>query len=119
MTPVTWHSGRGYGTLAPSGPLSPERTAPGDRSFPGRVTMIARDPSGMLDMREAATLAGVSVRTIRSWREKGYLARQGIGDRGQPLFTAEAVRAAEQLARAKGIQASGIDPRLLRQRPAA
>lgn len=81
--------------------------------------MIARDPSGMLDMREAGTLAGVSVRTIRSWREKGYLARSGIGDRGNPLFTAESVRAAEQLARSKGIQASGIDPRLLRQRPAA
>ena len=80
--------------------------------------MIARDPSGLLDMREAAALAGVSVRTIRSWRDKGYLDRQGLGGDGRPLFTAAAVRAAEQLARAKGIAASGIDPRQLRGRAA-
>ncbi len=81
--------------------------------------MIARDPSGLYDMREAATLAGVSVRTIRSWREKGYLDRQGLGADGRPLFTAEAVRAAEQRARAKGIETSGVDPRLLRRPPVA
>jgi DNA-binding transcriptional MerR regulator len=79
--------------------------------------MIARDPSGLYDTREAATLAGVTARTIRSWREKGYLARTGIGDRNQALFSAAAVRHAEGLARDKGIATTGIDPRLLRKPP--
>jgi hypothetical protein len=97
--------------------VSPERAAPGDYAFRGRVTMIARDPSGLYDTREAAALAGVSARTIRSWRDKGYLARAGIGDRNQALFTAEAVRNAERTARQHGIAASGVDPRLLRKPP--
>lgn len=79
--------------------------------------MIPAHPSGMLTTREAATLVRVSPVTIRAWRRLGYLDKQGLDERGYPLHTAEAVRAAEQLVRQHGIEASGIDPRLLR-RPA-
>lgn len=88
-------------------------------SFHGAVTMIAADPSGLLTTAESARLARVARSTLRDWRRKGYLAPQGLDASGYPLHSAEAVRAAEELARQHGIQASGIDPRLLRQRPAA
>jgi DNA-binding transcriptional MerR regulator len=80
--------------------------------------MIAAHPSGMLSTREAARVAGVSPVTIRAWRRLGHLASQGLDERGYPLHTAEAVRAAEQLVRQHGIAASGIDPRQLRGRAA-
>lgn len=76
--------------------------------------MIAADPSGLLSTREAALLVGASRSTIRDWRRKGYLAPQGLDERGYPLHSAAAVREAERLACQQGIEASGIDPRLLR-----
>ncbi len=82
------------------------------------MSVIASRPDGYLTTREAARLAGVEPVTIRQWRNRGWLARQGLDERGYPLHTAEAVRAAEQLVRQHGIQASGIDPRQLRGRAA-
>ncbi|HZR50093.1 MAG TPA: helix-turn-helix domain-containing protein [Streptosporangiaceae bacterium] len=70
---------------------------------------------GMLTTPQAARLVGVSPATVRSWRNRGYLAPQGLDERGNPLHTPEAVRAAERLVREHGIKASGIDPRLLRK----
>lgn len=81
--------------------------------------MIASRPDGLLTTAEAAQLAGRKPVTIRQWRNRGWLAPQGLDERGYPLHTPEAVRAAEQLVRQHGIQASGIDPRLLRHRTAA
>ena len=70
---------------------------------------------GFLPTKEAAALVGVSPSTLRDWRAKGYLKSQGLDERGHPLHTAEAVRAAEELARQAGLKASGVDPRRLRR----
>lgn len=80
--------------------------------------MITSRPDGLLTTAEAARLAGRKPVTIRQWRNRGWLATQGLDERGYPLHTAEAVRAAEQLVRQHGIAASGIDPRQLRGRAA-
>lgn len=79
--------------------------------------LLPSRPDGYLTTPEAARLAGVDASTIRKWRERGWLAPQGLSERGWPLHTAEAVRAAEQLVRQHGIEASGVDPRLLRKPP--
>lgn len=76
--------------------------------------MVPAHPSGMLSTPELARALGVSPATIRSWRNRGRLARQGLDEHGNPLHTLEAGRAAEQLVRRNGIEASGIDPRQLR-----
>ena len=73
---------------------------------------------GYLSTADAARLIGVQPATIRSWRNRGYLVAQGLDERNRPLHTPEAVRAAERLVRENGIQASGIDPRQLRNRAA-
>jgi DNA-binding transcriptional MerR regulator len=72
---------------------------------------------GLLTTPEAARLVGVQPVTIRQWRNRGHLVAQGLDERGRPLHTREAVRAAEQRVRQNGLAASGIDPRQLR-RPA-
>lgn len=77
--------------------------------------MLPSRPDGYLTTPELARLLGVSPSTVRSWRKRGWLARQGIDERGRPLHTAEAGRAAERLVRQHGLGASGIDPRLLRK----
>jgi len=83
----------------------------------GAVMMSPRRADGYLTTAEAAALAGVSVNTIYTWRNRGHLVAQGLDERGRPLHTREAVRAAEQRVRQNGLAASGIDPRQLR-RPA-
>jgi len=80
----------------------------------GVVIMRPGRGDGYLTTAEAARLAGVSVNTIYTWRNRGYLVAQGLSERGYPLHTREAVRAAERRVRENGIQASGIDPRQLR-----
>ena len=71
---------------------------------------------GMITTAEAAKLVGVSAATIRQWRSRGWLDKQGLSERGHPLHTPEAVRAAERQVRENGRRASGIDPRQLRGR---
>jgi hypothetical protein len=93
-------------------------SVPGASCFPGQVTMRPCRGDGLLTTADAARLAGVQPVTIRRWRMLGYLAPQGLDERGYPLHTREAVRAAERLVRDNGIQASGIDPRQLRKRAA-
>ena len=84
----------------------------------GAVVMRPRRGDGLLTTSEAARLVGVSVNTIYSWRNRGHLASQGLDERGYPLHTREAVRAAEKLVRGNGIEKTGIDPRQLRGRAA-
>jgi len=79
------------------------------------VTVRPCRGDGLLTTPEAARLVGVKPVTIRRWRMLGYLAPQGLDERGYPLHTREAVRAAERLVRENGLKASGIDPRLLRR----
>ena len=73
---------------------------------------------GMITTAEAAKLVGVSAVTIRQWRSRGWLQRQGLDERNRPLHTPEAVRTAERLVRENGRRTSGIDPRQLRGRRA-
>ena len=79
--------------------------------------MVPTRDDGMLTTVQAAKMLGVSPATIRSWRWRGWLKRQGLDERGRPLHTPEALRAAERLVREHGITASGTDPRQLRGRP--
>ena len=69
---------------------------------------------GFITTRDAARLVGASPVTIRQWRRRGWLAPQGLDERGHPLHTREAVRAAERRVRENGLRESGIDPRQLR-----
>lgn len=92
------------------------RCAPalGASRFPGAVSMRPTRGDGYLTTAESARLVGVKPPTIRRWRMLGYLLPQGLDERGYPLHSRQAVRAAERLVRENGIQASGIDPRQLR-----
>ena len=94
------------------------QSGPGVSRFPGVVVPHSR-ADGYLTTPEAARLVAVKPGTIRQWRKRGYLAAQGLDERGWPLHTPEAVRAAERLVRAQGIAASKTDPRLLRGKDAA
>jgi hypothetical protein len=76
--------------------------------------MTPSRPDGYLTTAESARFIGVEPVTIRQWRARGWLKRQGLDERNRPLHTAEAVRAAEELVREHGLAASGIDPRRLR-----
>ena len=44
-------------------------------------------------------MVGVRPETIRQWHRRGWLAMQGLDERGYPLHTREAVRAAERCVR--------------------
>ena len=77
--------------------------------------LIPSRGDGFLTTAEAAQMIGVRPETIRQWRRRGWLATQGLDERGYPLHTPEAVRAAERRVRENGIRASGIDPRVLRK----
>jgi hypothetical protein len=93
-------------------------SAPSPGALPyirGRVTMRACRGDGFLTTAESARLVGARPVTIRRWRMLGYLAAQGYDERGYPLHSREAVRAAEKRVRDNGIAASGIDPRRLRK----
>jgi DNA-binding transcriptional MerR regulator len=77
--------------------------------------LIPSRRDGFLTTAEAAQVIGVRPETIRQWRRRGWLAMQGLDERGYPLHTPEAVRVAERRIRENGIRASGIDPRVLRK----
>lgn len=69
---------------------------------------------GYLTTTESAELLNVKPHLIRKWRQRGWLRPQGLDERNRPLHTAEALRAAERLTRAHGLEASGVDPRRTR-----
>jgi len=79
--------------------------------------MLPSRPDGLYGTVESARLLRVDPALIRKWRKRGYLAPQGLDERGWPLHTAEALRAAEKLVREHGIRLTGVDPRLLRKPP--
>ena len=91
-------------------------SAPGHRAFRGRVTMVPSRSDGFLTTPESARLLGVKAWLIRKWRSRGWLMPQGLDERGNPLHTAEALWAADQLVRQHGVETSGVDPRRLRGR---
>lgn len=93
--------------------------SPGLSRTRGAGDMQPARGDGLLSTPEAARLVRVAPATIRSWRKRGLLEPQGLDERGWPLHTAEAVRAAERRVRENGLRTSGIDPRRLRQRPLA
>jgi hypothetical protein len=93
-------------------PAAPVRT--GASCVTGAVSVVPSRPDGYLTTRESAVLIGVSRETISSWRRLGILAPQGLDERGYPLHTAEAVRAAERKVRENGLARGGYDPRRLR-----
>jgi len=72
---------------------------------------------GFLTTPEAADLVGVRPVTIRKWRRLGYLAPQGLDERGYPVHSREAVQAAEELVRQQGLDATKgrVDPRQMRR----
>lgn len=84
----------------------------------GQVSVLPSRTDGMLNTEESGRLVGVPPHLIRKWRQRGWLQRQGLDERGRPLHTREAVRAAEKLVRENGIEKTGIDPRHLRGRAA-
>ena len=92
--------------------------APGAYRFSRVVVMRHARGDGYLTTPEAAALVGVKPGTIRQWRNRGWLAPQGLDERGYPVHSREAVRAAERRVRENGLQTSGIDPRQLRQQAA-
>jgi hypothetical protein len=83
----------------------------------GELMQLTR-ADGLITTAEAAKLVNVSEATIRQWRKRGWLDRQGLNERGHPLHTKDAVRAAERQVRENGRRTSGIDPRQLRGRRA-
>ena len=95
----------------------PSAALPVIRPVLGRVSMPTSRPDGYLTTRESAALVGVSRETISSWRRLGILVEQGLDERGYPLHTPEAVRAADRRVRENGIVKGGVDPRRLRSRP--
>lgn len=111
---------QGCATLTSDGVSVPgARCARGVFVFRGGERMLSTRGDGMFTTPQLAKLLGVSPATIRSWRNRGWLAKQGLDERGHPLHTAEAGRAAEKLVREHGLGTSGIDPRQLRGRAAA
>lgn len=101
---------------------------PGFRAFRG-CTVPSMDMDALLPGKLAALLAGVSIRVIVNWRNRGYLPSE-TGPDGRRLYRARAVLAAEAATAQRcesmagrpaerspaGID-PGTDPRLLR-RPA-
>jgi uncharacterized protein YjcR len=83
--------------------------------MPGAVSVIATRGDGMLSTAQSAQLVGVSPATIRSWRTRGWLERQGLDERGWPLHTREAVRAADRQVRQNGLNTPVGDPRRRRR----
>jgi hypothetical protein len=81
--------------------------------------MLTTRGDGLLSTAQSAQLVGVEPATIRSWRHRGWLARQGLDERGYPLHTRAAVRAAEKLVRENGLRTPVGDPRRLRGRARA
>src|SRR5579859_1041708 len=101
-------------TLKPVPQVSPERgSGRGFSVVTGQVSMVPARGDGLLTTAESARLVRRSPATIRSWRNRGWLAPQGLDEHNRPLHSPEAVRAAERTVRANGLTTSGIDPRQL------
>lgn len=75
--------------------------------------MRATRGDGLLTTSQAAQLVGRRPGTVYSWVSRGWLLPDGLDERGRPLYSPKNVRAVELQVRDRGIEASGIDPRLL------
>jgi DNA-binding transcriptional MerR regulator len=83
------------------------------------VPLLPTRGDGLLTTAQAGQMVGVDPSTIRTWKQRGWLAPQGLDERNRPLYARQAVRAAERRVRENGLRTSGIDPRALRRRTAA
>jgi len=81
--------------------------------------MVPTRGDGYLSTPQGARMLGIKAATLRKWKERGWISPQGLDERGNPLYSRQALRAAEQLVRANGLRTSGIDPRALRHPSAA
>ena len=105
---------------APNTTVPWSTTSPGPFSCaPGQVSVLTTRGDGLLSTSQSAQLVGVKPATIRSWRNRGWLVRQGLDERGHPLHSREAVRAAERQVRENGLRTPVGDPRRLRGRSRA
>lgn len=71
---------------------------------------------GLLTTAQAAILVGVAPGTIRSWASRKRLMAAGLDERGHPLYSREAVRAAESLVTRNSLRTRHINPRTERGR---
>ena len=66
---------------------------------------------GLLNSIQAGALVGRQPATIRRWKVRGYLQPSGLDEQGRPLYSRDAVRRAELVARENGLRTKGVDPR--------
>jgi MerR HTH family regulatory protein len=96
-------------------PRQPQADGAFSRSGGGVIPVWPRRGDGLLTASAAASMVGVTPRTIRIWRDRELLGVAGRNERGWELFDRRAVRKAEMLAREQGMEALGTDPRKLRK----
>src|ERR1035441_5929675 len=76
------------------------------------VLMRPTRGDGYLTTAESARLVGRKPVTIRQWRKRGYLVAQGLDERGYPLHSRQAVRAAERIAPSAKVSESTVPKRV-------
>lgn len=47
---------------------------------------LAPDLNELIGSTRAANLVGVSVETIKKWRQRGHLETKGLDERGRPMY---------------------------------
>lgn len=47
---------------------------------------IAPDLDDLIGSTRAANLVGVTVETIKKWRQRGHLETKGLDERGRPMY---------------------------------
>lgn len=62
---------------------------------------LAPDLEEMISSTRAANLVGVSVETIKKWRQRGHLEMKGLDERGRPMYRWIDVVRAERATRDK------------------
>jgi DNA-binding transcriptional MerR regulator len=64
------------------------------------LTVLAPDGlNTLVNSTEAATIAGVSAATIRSWQHRGLIAPSGLDKRNRPLYRLADIAKAERKTR--------------------
>jgi hypothetical protein len=98
------------------------RPAGGFSAFPGVLMPPVLDMDALVSGTQAAAMAGVSVRAIVNWRNRGWLpvavdehGREIRDTRGRPRYRLRAVLEAEKLTAAR---CEVVAPRLARRSPA-
>lgn len=77
--------------------------------------MLITRGDGYVTVAQAAQMVRRKPATIRSWVNRGHLAKCGLDEHDRSLFRPDDVAAAEKTVRANGLRTSGVDPRTLRR----